>query len=247
MKIVYRVGAVLFTLAVFLMIGSVAVLCPAISKGFYSSQFLKENGKNDTVLENVRYQSKYIEDEKAKEYISNLTDEQLMNLMMHTIKYCLYLEDDLNITVEGEYLEIFRPDELSHMADVKGVFGGGLLIVFVAIIIFVVTLALGLIKKKGYYENCRKIPYYTIIGVMILLGFIGLAVAIDFGKAFDVFHKILFDDNWRFSNGVMIAMIGLSKIFLDLVPIILTIWISLLLLFVIGVKLYNGYLSRKFR
>ncbi len=243
-KILYKILAVFFTLSVFLISGFIAIIGPATNKGFYTSQFEKVDDFGETVLDNVRYQYRYLEDEKAKEYVKNMTSEQLMDLMMHTMKYCLFLEDDLNPVIDGERLEIFREDEYSHMEDVKGVFGGGMLIVLVGVAVFAVTLTLGLLKKKGYYENCRKYPYYTLIGVLLVLGFIGIAAAIDFDKAFEIFHKIFFDGNWQFASGVMIAMIG--TIFLDLVPIILAIWIGLLALFVVGVVFYNKWLKGKF-
>ena len=195
MKILYRIGTVFFTLSVFLMIGFVAIIGPAISRGFYKSQFQKVDEYGETVLDVVRYQSIYLDDEKASEYIENLTEEQLLDLMMHTMKYCLYLEEDLNITVDGEYLEIFREDEYSHMEDVKKVFGGGILIVGFAFLVFIASLILGIKNKKGYYLNSRKFPYYTLIGVFAVLAFIGLAAAIDFDKAFEIFHKIFFEED----------------------------------------------------
>ena len=130
------------------------------------------------------------------------------------------------------------------MQDVKNLFGGGIILVLVATVILCVLLVLGLIKKKGYYENCRKVPYYTLIGIFAVLALLGLAIAIDFTTAFEIFHQIFFDGNYAFADGVMIAMI--NNIFFDLVPIILVIWIVLLALFVVGLVLYNYVLKQKF-
>lgn len=244
MKAIYKICAVFFTLSVFLILGFISIMIPATSTAFYSSQFSKVDEYGGTAVDDVRYQAKYLSDENAKAYIENLTEDQLMDLMMHTMKYCLFLEDDLNPTVGGVHLEVFREDEYSHMKDVKGVFGGGLLMVLFSLVVFGVTLTLGLLKKKGYYENAKKVPYFTLIGVFSVLAFIGLAAAINFDVAFEVFHMIFFDGNWQFSNGVMIAMIG--RIFLDLVPIILIIWVVLLALFVTGIYFYNKALTKKF-
>ena len=245
LKTIYKICAVIFTLSVFLTTGFVAIIAPAVNKSFYAEQFKKIDLFGNPVIESVRLQSKYVEDQKAKEYVANISEEQLLDLMMHVMAYLTFLEDDMNITVDGEYLQIFRQDEISHMQDVKNLFGGGICIVAVATVLLVVLLILGVIKKKGYYENCRKVPYYTLLGVFIVLALLGLAVAIDFTTAFEIFHQIFFAGNYAFSDGVMIAMI--SNVFFDLVPIILIIWVALLVLFVGGLILYNYLLTQKFK
>ena len=83
---------VLFTLSAFLLAGFIAVIVPATSNSFYKTQFRKHG-----TLEKVRAQSAYIDDADAKNYVANMTEEQLLSLMNHTMRYCLYLEDDLNI------------------------------------------------------------------------------------------------------------------------------------------------------
>lgn len=244
-----RLLAVVFTVCAFLIFGFAAVIIPSTSTAFYKSQFRK----NDT-LKYVQYQSRYLEGD-AKEYIANLTEEQLLSLMRHTMRYCLYFEDDLNPTVNGEKLQVFRNEsgetltdgcrEISHMADVKRVFGGGMILVGVAFALFVAILVLGLVYKSAYYKFCRKTPYITIIAVVALLAVVGIAAAVNFDYAFALFHKIFFDGTqWQFSNGVMIAMIG--DIFTGIVPVIIGIWGGLCALFVSVIALVNKKLSKKF-
>lgn len=237
-KILAKIYTVLFTLSVFLVFGFISIMIPANSPAFYRSQFEKYD-----VLENVRYQYRYLYEDNAREYIATLSDEQLDELMAHVMRYCLYLEDDLNVTVDGEYLEIFREDEYSHMQDVKNVFGGGLIIVLFSLLIIVGGVILFLIYRKGYYDNCRKIPFITlgVIGGVLLL--IALYALIDFTSAFTAFHLIFFDGNWTFSNGVMIAMIG--QIFFDIVPIIVAIWLTLTAGLVVALALYNKRQAKK--
>lgn len=194
---------VLFTVSAFLIAGFIAIIVPATSNTFYKTQFAKHG-----TLEKVRAQAEYLNDEKAAEYVGNLTEEQLLSLMNHTMRYCLYLEDDLNITVDGAKLEIFLDErgetlnsgclERTHMADVKKLFGGGMIMVACA--------------------------------------------AINFDKAFTVFHEIFFSGKqWQFGYGVMIAMIG--EIFTGIVPVIAGIWIVLLIPLIVSVALYNKKLS----
>ena len=244
MKVLSKIIAVIFTVSLFLICGFVAIIGPATSKAFYRAQFEKESIFGGTVLEDVRAQYEYLDDEKAREFVKNMSAEELLNLMMHTMKYCLFLEDDLNPTIGGERLEVFREDEYSHMEDVKGVFGGGIIIVGVALVFAIAISVLFVKRKKDYYDNARKVPYFTLIGVFSVLAIIGLAAAIDFDTAFRIFHEIFFDGNWTFSSGVMISMIG--GIFLDLVPIILAVWVILLGLFVFGVWWLNKWLKKKY-
>lgn len=238
---------VLFTVSAFLIAGFIAIIVPATSNTFYKTQFAKHG-----TLEKVRAQAEYLNDEKAAEYVGNLTEEQLLSLMNHTMRYCLYLEDDLNITVDGAKLEIFLDErgetlnsgclERTHMADVKKLFGGGIIMVACAAVIFVVTLILGIIYKKAYYMYCRKTVFITMAACLAVLGAVALAAAINFDKAFTVFHEIFFSGKqWQFGYGVMIAMIG--EIFTGIVPVIAGIWIVLLILLIVSVALYNKKLS----
>ena len=86
-------------------------------------------------------------------------------------------------------------------------------------------------------------PIYALIGVLLVLFTVGVIAMVNFDKAFDIFHKLLFDGNWEFETGIMIKMIG--YIFDDILPIILTIWLSLLVLLGAGVLLYNKTLKQK--
>ena len=242
LKILSKVGAVFFVLSFVLISGFLAIVIPATSEAFYRAQFSKEDENGYTPLYYVKRQSYNIKDYTSSGYIYHITEEQLVDNMMHAVRYCFYLEDDLNPTIDGYKMQFYREDELSHMKDVKDVFGGGLIIVGASLLIFTVTLTFGLIKKKGYYQNCRKVPFYTLIGTLIVLLLLGLVTALNFDKAFEIFHVILFDGNWEFENGVMIEMIG--YIFDDILPIILTIWFGLLALLGAGIVLYNKKLKK---
>ncbi len=238
-KFFIKLTAVIFTVSAFLLAGFVSVIGTATSGAFYRWQFEKNN-----TLEYVRAQASYTADPAAKEYLSSLTDSGLEELMSHTMKYCLGAEDDLNPIINGERVEVFRPDEVSHMYDVKTVFKGGIAIGAVSAVLFISGLAAALVFKKSFYENCRKIPYITLAVMLGLIAVIGLAAAVDFDAAFELFHMILFEGNWTFGNGVMIAMIG--AIFTDIVPVIITVWLILSAVFVAGTVLYNRYLVKKY-
>lgn len=247
--ILANILTVLFTLSAFFIAGFIAVVAPATSRAFYKTQFRKHG-----TLEKVRAQAVYLTDEKAQNYIENLTEEQLLSLMNHTMRYCLYLEDDLNITVGGEKLEIFLDikgetlnegcTEITHMADCKKLFGIGIILFFVSVAVFIAALVLGIIFRKAYYLYCGKTVYITLGICLGVLAVIGIFAAINFDKAFTIFHEIFFNGKqWQFGYGVMIAMIG--EIFTGLVPIIGIIWIGLLILTVVGVYLFNRPLRKQ--
>lgn len=240
--------AALCALSAFLISGFIAIIIPATSTSFYKSQY----AKNDT-LEYVRRQSIYLEGD-AQVYVANMTERQLLELMRHTMRYCLYLEDDLNPTIDGKYLKIFRNEEgetltdgcmeVDHMADVKGVFGGGLILVGASAIVLAVGIVMSILFREEFRKYCKKTPYITIIAASCVLAAIGVVAALNFDYAFTLFHKIFFDGSqWQFSGGVMIAMIG--DIFTDIVPVIIGIWVGLIVVVVVATRLYLKFVINK--
>ena len=245
LKVLSKVLTAIFVVAVFFITGFVSVLLPSCNRSFYKWQFQKEGYLGYTPLEQVKIERLGTTDEDVVNYIVELDVDGLVDLMMHTLKYCFYIEGDLNPKVEGKTINLFREDEISHMKDVKNVFGGVLISVIASVIAVVVLIPIGLKKKKSYYENCRKIPLYTIIGIVGFFIVVGLSCAIAFDCAFEVFHQIIFEGNYAFESGIMIGMIG--DIFYDLVPIILSIWIVLFGSFAVGLYFYNKKLKRTYQ
>lgn len=237
-KIITRLVNVFFTIGVFLTCGFFAVIVPATNTSFYKWQF----GENDTLVK-VQWQAEHLTGE-ASEYVENMSFSELISLMDHTMKYCLYLEDDLNITVDGTHLEVFRPDEYKHMQDVKKIFGGGYVLLAIGALFFIAGLVYNLKFKSLYYKYARRTAYYTLAVILFILLLIALLAVIDFDTAFAIFHKVLFPGKqWRFADGVMIAMIG--QIFTALAPIILGVWLALLAIFCGTIIYCNKRFRRK--
>ncbi|MBO5286458.1 MAG: DUF1461 domain-containing protein [Clostridia bacterium] len=237
-RVISRLIGVLTTIGVFLLCGFIAIIVPATSRAFYNHQF----NKNDT-LNKVHQQSYYLSGE-AKTYVANLTLDELLSLMDHTMEYCLYFEDDLNIVVDGNYLEVFRPDEYEHMRDVKKVFGGGMVLVGVGVLFIVVGVVFNLKFRSIYLKYAKKTPFYTLAVILGLLLLIALFAVIDFDTAFTIFHQIFFyGKQWTFSSGVMVAMI--ADIFTGLAPIILLVWVALLGAYITAVYFYNKALKKR--
>jgi hypothetical protein len=243
-KIVYRIFTVFATIAMFIVIGFIAIMIPANSKAFYHWQFEKHK-----TLDWVQSQASLMEDnsdynQNVVRYVENMTEQQLEDLMMHVIRYCLWLEDDINVTVDGEYLKIFREDEVAHMKDVKNIFGVGLILTLLCFLVCVAFLFFILNRYKEYYETSRKVPFITFgaLGGVFLV--IALCVLIDYKYMFEeVFHNALFSGNFAFSNGVMISMIG--QIFPDLITLIGVSWAVTLVIPILLLIFFNRHVKKK--
>ncbi len=246
-KTVLRIYTAIFFVALFLVFGFLAILIPSTSKAFYKKEFQKNN-----TLYKVQTQAKYLGDEEKK-YIENLSDEELVSLMIHTVKYCLYLEKDLNPTIDGKRLELFLEtdqntpygveNEYKHMAEVKVVFGKGLLIVLASVLIIIVGIFLFVKNKDLTKDNMKKIPFFTLAVCLVLLLTVGVVCLINFDQAFTTFHNIFFPNgNWTFSRGIMIKLIG--DIFTGIVPFIAVIWLFLIALTITFTIIYNKSKSR---
>ena len=243
LKVLSKIVAVFFIISFTVLAGFVAIIIPASSQSFYTERFREKDEKGRTALDYVKDQNYFLLDDETARFVMDMTEEDLVYVMKHVVRYCFYLEEDLNPTIGGYKMQFFREDEISHMKDVKNLFGVVLIVVGISLVVFIVTLCIGVIKRKSYYQNCRKIPFYVLLGVFIIVLAVGIFSVLNFDKAFDIFHQILFSGNWEFEDGIMIKMIG--YIFDDILPIILTIWLGLLTLLGAGIVLYNKKLKKQ--
>ena len=91
---------------------------------------------------------------------------------------------------------------ISHFADCKKLFDLNLALMIVS---GAVTLALVLLNRFKVIELCRPLGHraflYSAVIALALPVVIGALAALDFDKAFEVFHKIFFPgkDNWTFN------------------------------------------------
>ncbi|MBO5224478.1 MAG: DUF1461 domain-containing protein [Clostridia bacterium] len=243
--IIYRILTVCATIAIFIVVGFIAIMVPANSKAFYRWQFEKHNtlewvqsqadGMGDS------YSSKY--NPEAEKYVANMTEVQLEELMLHVMRYCMWIEDSLDITVEGESLSVFRADEKSHLSDVRNLFGAGMIVTLISLLACIVFLFFLLNRPKEYYESSRNVPFITLAVLVGLIAFVAVFACIDFTVTFEIFHKILFTGNYSFSNGVMISMI--SEIFPDLALIIGISWLITLAIPIVALIFYNRHVAKK--
>ena len=243
--VIYRIITALASVAIFIVVGFIAITVPANSRFFYRWQFEKHN-----TLSWVQSQSIMLEDETspdydpyAAEYVTNMTEAQLEELMMHVMRYCMWLEDDVNITVDGRHLKVFRADERSHLSDVRHLFGVLIILAIVSLLGCMAFLFFLLNRPKDYYKSSRKVPFITM-GVLVgIIAIVAIFASVDFGHTFEVFHKIFFTGNYSFSNGVMISMI--SDIFTDMAVLVVIGWLVLLAVPTVALALYSKHIGKK--
>lgn len=176
-----------------------------------------------------------------KEYVKyNVTDalsmklSDVMDVTEYMMDYLIGREDTLSIEtdVDGKRQDFFNEQDRLHMADVKGLFLGGLKLrtaLFITAVLLIILLA---VRKA---DMGRILPWAYGIAMAVfaaVLAFLGIAFTVDFTKCFTIFHKMFFtNDLWIFDEGTdyMIRMLP-EGFFSDMVIRIVTVFIGSLAL-----------------
>ncbi len=143
------------------------------------------------------------------------------------------------LKIDGKMQDVYGRREILHMADVRKIFdftryAAAAIALFITALFFMVD-----IEKRFAY-----LLYLTragLIGVALIVAFLGLLVTLDFSKYFVVFHEIFFDnDLWLlnpatdvliqmlpevFFRDIALAIVGLSLI-LATIPHIAVLLVS---------------------
>jgi len=199
---------------------ALSIQTPALGVWFYRYQFNK-NGTYDVLRmdeENLHY--------VARNWISYLSGKR------ETLA-------DTAAIVNGRERLFFNELELSHMDDVLVLFGYGLTGRNVAAAGFVVTLIILLLSDR---KHSREKAAYQLLGLwrgfaagcLTAFAVLGGLIALDFSRAFNIFHEIFFVDNWRFDarTSLMINMLP-NGFFVDAAAFIIIMFVSLMVLTVI--------------
>ncbi len=97
----------------------------------------------------------------------------------------------------------FSQEGASHFADCIPLFRLDLIVFIITSIILVAYLIL-ILTKTIYVRKFNRVSplFYGAVSALLLVIVLGILVAIDFDKAFKVFHKIFFPgkSNWLFSE-----------------------------------------------
>ena len=150
-----------------------------------------------------------------------------------------YLEgkkEDLNIEVEinGVKREVFNDKEKAHMVDVLKLYQNFNLVYYVAIGLFGISIISSFVLKLSF-KDLQKAYQKVLLMIGALLMAIIFYYFLDFNAFWTQFHHIFFsNDLWLLdpSTDILIQMVP-SAFFSDLILAIVTIFVTLLILYYI--------------
>jgi len=142
--------------------------------------------------------------------------------------------------MHGEPRRFFNDDELCHMNDVRVLFEQGILYRNIATGVFGVTLAVlavlgfkdrGKLDKKHTVGVLLRCYQYMSLGFLATIAVLGGLIALNFDRAFVIFHEIFFVDNWQFSpaESNMINMLP-QEFFISITAVIMGLYMGMTLL-----------------
>ena len=181
MKKLFLTAGVISSICIVFLIFLTAVRIPSFSMWFYRWQF----EQNNTYA------------------VVNMEPEHLHEVTQHMIRHMQGREDDIQIltVVNGEQRYFFSPIEIRHMDDVQVLFRWGLGIYNVLLVLFILSLATYVylarkIREKNaiYKLLCawRISSLVTTLCLLVTTAFI----AINWHRAFVIFHEIFFDNDY---------------------------------------------------
>lgn len=213
MKAVHRIFGLLYSIAVILILLATAFDAAVYwDYGFFEKEYEKYQVLDDLDMEM----------------------EDTMEVTRHMMEYLRGREESMQITttVDGETREFFNDQDLFHMAEVKNLFLGVFRIRTAAAVVLILSL-LVLFAARAPLESLFR---YFQIGLAVFVGLaalLGIIVAVNFSRAFVVFHHLFFDnDLWLFdpATDLMINMLP-EGLFMDFTVRILDFFVLFLALF----------------
>lgn len=193
----------------------------------------------------------FYEKEYAKYNVLEAVNMEMKDVLYVTDEMMDYLIDkreDLVVvtTVGGEEREFFNDREKAHMADVKNLFMGGLMIRRIALALTVISIAIAVISKQNFKLIIpRAFEIGTaIFGVLVLI--FGILAYNNFSELFVQFHLLFFDNDLWMLNPATDLMINIlpEGFFFDTVKAIVLVFITLLVL-MLGISIFADMKFRK--
>lgn len=193
----------------------------------------------------------FYEKEYAKYNVLEAVNMEMKDVIYVTDEMMDYLIDkreDLVVvtTVGGEEREFFNDREKAHMADVKNLFMGGLMIRRIALALTVISIAIAVFSKQNFKLIIpRAFEIGTaIFGVLVLI--FGILTYNNFSELFVQFHLLFFDNDLWILNPATDLMINIlpEGFFFDTVKAIVLVFITLLVL-MLGISIFADMKFRK--
>lgn len=124
---------------------------------------------------------------------ANLTTGQIKTAYNEMMDFCIGLTDDFSV---GELR--WSEEGRSHFADVRKLF---LLDLWVLAVSVVLLVAVTILRRKDKVRLAGHTPgFWGVVGLGVSFAVVGGLAALNFDKAFVIFHKIFFPgkENWLF-------------------------------------------------
>lgn len=116
---------------------------------------------------------------------------------------------------KSELNSSFNAEESSHLKDVKNIFNIVIVGFWILLPLLVITLIYCLFLSKHSIVIGWVLLWSIISLILILLLF--LAIVVNFGSSFDVFHKLLFPQgNWSFSSDSQLIILFSESFFISI-------------------------------
>ena len=135
--------------------------------------------------------------QKIAEYIG-MSDEELMYVTVELLDYmrarrdCL---DGIRATVGGIEQEFFSERDKAHMIDVRVLYDRLFMVRNVSFWAFLAMIGLMAITKCPVRHLLARCSREVMAGFLLMSAVIAGIIAIDFARAFEVFHLIFFDND----------------------------------------------------
>ena len=173
MKIVKYVSLVLLPITLIIILLCVSFIIPSFSTSVYMNQF----------------------DRLGVAQQIGISRDDLLLVTQNIQRYMLGRDPELDVVVSihGQVRPFFSEREILHMIDVLFLYDTGFKILWASVFVFLIVCIL-IIRKKYFYEAAKSLS----IGIGSFLAASGILVtiiALNFDRAFVIFHEIFFDND----------------------------------------------------
>lgn len=209
-----------------------------------------------TSVEAVAYWTPdYYKTEYTRYHVADDVHMEMDDLLHVTDEMMSYLRgnrDDLNVetVVNGEHREFFNDREKAHMADVRGLFLGGLMLRRICLILAAASVALLALLKIPLKKLLPKMICVGTVIFLVLTAVLAGIISTNFTKYFIIFHKIFFtNDLWMLDPRTdLLINIVPEPFFMDTaarIGIMFCIMTGALFIICLTCTLYGRYKSNK--
>jgi integral membrane protein (TIGR01906 family) len=220
-SLINKTLSLVLALNLFILTLFVALVPPALNSSFYHDQFVINNSY-----------------ERA-----NTTPQALNDLIDHTLAYTYGVIDSFQYNlslIDGSTRLAFNQREIDHMLDVQNLFIGGRILTGVSLLMLLLIGGYFLTKPKAFKRNYFKTMRNTILLILLAAALVLGFAALDFNRAFTIFHEIFFtNDLWILSSTDMLIIMLPEVLFFRLAVRIFTGLIAYLAIIIGGLHYFG--------